>query len=104
MLTVSPAGEEGLHGLEVCRIVPAFEPAGETDDLAQAQALLHGYGVGPDDSENGVVLPPREVEALYTPRYYGELRRRLEGPADRDGIATALAAIRDELQVAVFPN
>ena len=97
---IKPAGTETHH------LVPKGEystrSAAARDNLHRAQALLHRFGIGPDEGSNGVFLPRTEHRAIHTDEYFRALNRELGDARSKEDAVEILADIRRDVHGGTF--
>jgi RsiW-degrading membrane proteinase PrsW (M82 family) len=94
-----PAGTATHH------IVPKGVYASRADAalLHRSQALLHRFGIGPDDAPNGAFVPEATHRPLHTNAYFRALNARLRTARSHGEAVAILRDIADEIVNGTFP-
>jgi len=71
--------------------------------LHRSQALLHRFGIGPDDAPNGAFVPEATHRPLHTNAYFRALNARLRTAQSHGEAVAILRDIADEIVNGTFP-
>lgn len=92
------AGERRTDGTAAHHIVARL-----ASDAAAAREVLHKYGIGLDDAENGVFLPTDQHMRLHTREYYRAINGALASAKSREETIRLLRSIGLSLRAKRFP-
>lgn len=92
------AGHVRAAGVHAHHIV-----AGSARLADNARRILLKYGVGINESANGVFLPAAQHRKIHTEAYYNAVDSALRRAKSRDDVIEILGAIREKILLGTFP-